>query len=222
MTTTSPHAVLARHNGSPPGSLFSEHQNLIDWVLSNNGYLHPDVEIAFSSAKGYHMLVAEGKTIKPKTRVTSCPMPCTLSVLNVLDIAPFSDRGTKFPREFLRSNVRQPELLQAFFLMEQASLGDRSWWAPYIRTLPTVEDVSGLQFELEDDRKWLHGTNLASGWADLTAKWKGFYEKGLKDLKIMSWPHAVDGTFTWYGCLSQSLALLTRQGTIPMGRYHFW
>lgn len=177
---------------------FSQHERLIDWVLENNGYLHPNVEIAHSASKGFHMLVGAGKTVKPQTRVTSCPITCSLSVLNVLDIAPFSNHGTKFPREFLHDNVHRPELLQAFFLMEQAVLGDKSWWAPYIQTLPTVSDINDLQFETEDDRKWLEGTNLASGWADLTVKWRGLYDKGLKELTASSWPHAIDGSFTWY------------------------
>lgn len=192
----SPAQIRGEANGEQ--GLFARHQHLIDWVLDNNGYLHPDVEIAHSSAKGFHMLVADGKTVKPQTRVTSCPIACALSVLNVLNIAPFSDHGTRFPAEFLDNNISRPELLQAFFFMEQAVLGDKSWWAPYIQTLPTVDDVNALQFESEDDRQWLEGTNLASGWADLTVKWRGLYEKGLKELTTKSWPNAVSGSYTWY------------------------
>jgi hypothetical protein len=179
-------------------SVFSGHRRLVEWILQNNGYLHPNVEIAYSPAKGYHMIVAAGKTITPQTRITSCPMTCVLSILNVLNIEPFSNHGVKFPQEFLRNNVSRPELLQAFFLMEHALLGDRSFWAPYIQTLPSVEDINELQFESEEDQQWLSRTNLAVGRAQLMDKWKGFYEKGLKELKIMNWQNAINDKLTWY------------------------
>jgi hypothetical protein len=188
--------IIRNENSSDPG-LFSKHQKLIDWVLDNGGYLHPNVDIAYSSSKGYHMLVARDRTVTSQTRVTSCPMPCTLSVLNVLNIKPFSDHGTRFPPGFLYDNVSHPELLQAFFLMEQVIIEDDSWWAPYIRTLPTVQDVNGLQFESEDDQKWLTGTNLAAGLSQLMDKWKELYEAGLKQLQAAKWPSAVDGRYTW-------------------------
>ncbi|ETN37822.1 uncharacterized protein HMPREF1541_07445 [Cyphellophora europaea CBS 101466] len=195
----SPSPVHGRsyQNDLSDNSLFAQHEQLVDWVLRNEGYMHPNVELAYQPSKGYHMVVADGKKIKPQTRIVSCPVSCSLSVLNVLNIAPFSDHGTKFPRQYLHNNVARPELLQAFYLMEQKMLGDQSWWAPYIKTLPSVEDINALQFDSPDDRQWLEGTNLQSGWADLTLKWRSLYEKGLQELKVLNWTNAINGAFSW-------------------------
>ena len=179
--------------------LFERHDNLVRWVTEeNDGYLHPNVTIAYSQTQGFHMVVADGQEIPALTRVTSSPMSATLSVLNALDVAPFkSNAGSKFPPTFLMRNVKKPELLQAFFLMEQYVKGDKSWWAPYIRTLPTPKAVQDLQFDTKDDQVWLEGTNLKSAFISQTTKWQEMYTKGLRELKILNWQPALDGRFSW-------------------------
>ncbi|KIW78903.1 hypothetical protein Z517_08742 [Fonsecaea pedrosoi CBS 271.37] len=177
--------------------IFRNHQRLVDWVLENDGYLHPHAQIAFSSRKGYHAVVAEGHSLVSGTRVASCPMPITLSVLNAFDIHPFSNHGTSFPGPFLDTHSRRPESLQAFFLMEQLILGEQSWWAPYIATLPTVEDITTMQFEEEADVVWLEGTNLKGGFSTQAAKWEDMYLKGLAHLKELGWPNALNESYTW-------------------------
>ncbi|EXJ88980.1 hypothetical protein A1O3_02044 [Capronia epimyces CBS 606.96] len=177
--------------------MFDRHRLLVRWVLANDGFFHPDVQIAFSQSKGFHAVVAEGQSLPSGTRITSCPMPITLSVLNALDVAPFSSRGTRFPDSFLRTQASRPESLQTFFLMEQLLLGDQSWWAPYIATLPTVEDVSQSQFEEEADRLWLEGTNLKGAFSAQTSRWKDMYRQGMGQLKQLHWANAVNGAYTW-------------------------
>lgn len=179
----------------PDGDLFARHTVLADWVLKNGGFFHPDIEIAYSPSIGYHVVVVEDKAVNSRTRIASCPMTCTLSVLNALNIEPFSDHGTKFPRAFLKKNTANREMLQAFFLMEQYVLGGKSWWAPYVRTLPSVEDVNALQFDTEDDELWIKGTNLETGYRELMMKWKANYQKGVKDLKAHGWDRC--GSYTW-------------------------
>ena len=116
---TSP-LVMESEDTTEASDIFQHHRKLVRWVTQENeGYLHPDVRIAHSQDKGFHMVVAEGKCIQALTRVTSSPMTATLSVLNALDITPFKCHGSKFPAPFLRNNVMRPELLQAFFLMDQ-------------------------------------------------------------------------------------------------------
>lgn len=178
--------------------IFDKHRRLVQWVLASDGFFHPNVQIAFSSRKGFHAVVVEGHDLPSGTRIASCPMSITLSVLNALDVAPFSNHGTRFPNSFLHSLASQPEILQTFFLMEQLILGDKSWWAPYIETLPTVDDVSRSQFEEEADLRWLEGTNLKGGFAAQDAKWKSMYLQGMELLKQSHWAHAVNGAYTWY------------------------
>lgn len=183
---------------SSHNDIFSRHQRLVKWVLTNNGYFHPDAQIAFSSRKGFHALVANGKTISSGARIAGCPMPLTLSILNALDVKHFPSHGTHFPKPFLIDQASKPESLQSFFLMEQLVLGDKSWWAPYISSLPTVEDVTDLQFNEESDLAWLEGTNLKGGYETQLNKWRLMYHHGLELLKRSQWPHALDESYTWY------------------------
>ena len=180
------------------GDVFQHHRRLVRWITQDNdGYLHPDVRIAHNAGKGFHMVVASAKTIQAHTRVTSSPMTATLSVLNALDIPPFRPHGPKFPLTFLRKNAKKPELLQNFFLMEQYLLGERSWWAPYIKTLPDTQYINSLQFDSQHDQLWLEGTNLKSAFIAQTTKWQEMYTSGLRDLKILNWQPALDGRYSW-------------------------
>ena len=181
----------------PERDLFRHHRRLVEWVTALNGYIHPDVRVAHSADKGFHMVVASGKQIRAETRIVSCPMGATISVLNALDIAPFYSHGTKFPQAFLNNNISRPEMIQTFFLMEQYARGDDSWWAPYIKTLPSIPDVNDMQFESAEDAAWLEGTNLKAGFVTQTSKWQDLYTKGLRSLKVFGWARALNGTYTW-------------------------
>jgi len=190
--------MLISDRSTASATLFHHHGKLVEWVVKNDGYLHPSVQIAHSFHKGFHAVVAPGRRVLARTRIASCPMPATLSVLNALDATPFSCRGTYFPRGFLRQNLGQPEMIQAFFLMEQFIIGDKSWWAPYIRTLPTLRDVEEWQWEKGEDVEWIEGTNLKIGVAAQVAKWQDMYAVGIRQLKQLKWPNALNGTCTWY------------------------
>ena len=178
--------------------VFNNHRHLVQWVLDNGGYLHPQAQIAFSPRRRYHVVVTEEATLTTGTRIASCPMPVTLSVLNAFGVDPFPKQGTIFPKAFLRNQSKTPESLQAFYLMEQLVLGSRSWWAPYIATLPAVEDVTAMQFEEEADIMWLEGTNLKGGLSTQPAKWKEMYLQGSGQLKQLGWSNALNGSYTWY------------------------
>jgi hypothetical protein len=180
---------------SSDDDMFRHHRRLFDWVTNLDGYMHPDIRLAHHSAKGFHILAHA--QIQSHTRVVSCPMSATMSVLNALDIEPFKCHGPKFPKAFLANNITRPEMVQTFFLVEQYLLGDDSWWSAYIKTLPTVQDVNDLQFESPDDIAWLTGTNLRSGFDSQTAKWQELYTKGLRNLKVLGWQPALQGKYTW-------------------------
>ncbi|RMZ88192.1 hypothetical protein DV736_g4581, partial [Chaetothyriales sp. CBS 134916] len=186
-----------KDSSSIEADLFQHHRKLVDWVIALDGYIHPSVRIAHSPLKGFHMVVADGKQIQAQTRIVSCPMKATISVLNALDVEPFYSHGTKFPQAFLKNNITRPEMIQAFFLMDQYLRGADSWWAPYIKTLPSPQDVYDMQFNSADDSAWLEGTNLKSGFDTQTAKWQDLFTRGLRSLKVLGWPRALDGTYTW-------------------------
>jgi hypothetical protein len=190
--------LVMKPGEGPANDLFRHHHKLVKWTTEdNNGYLHPNVRIAYSPMQGFHMRVEEGKEIKALTRITSSPMACTLSVMNAFDIAPFQSHGPKFPNSFLRTYALKPQLLQAFFLMEQYLRGNKSWWAPYIQSLPTPAELGTLIYEEIEDRAWLEGTNLKAAFTEQETRWQDMYTKGLRDLKILNCDNAIKGKYTW-------------------------
>ena len=221
--TATPPLRMSVADAAPVEDVFIDHRRLVQWVLGNDGYFHSDAQIAFSQRKGHHLVVTEGATLSNNTRIASCPMPVTLSVLNALSIDPFSNRGVEFPMSFLRSQSKNPESLQAFYLMEQLIRGSASWWAPYIASLPTVEDVTAMQFEEEADIMWLKGTNLRGGISTQAAKWKDMYLRGSGQLKDLGWSNALDGSYTWYADANTQPLTLTHaisQAKIPLGSFY--
>jgi hypothetical protein len=207
--STTPPLQMSEPDPAPAKDVFEKHRRLVQWVLDHDGYLDPHAQIAFSPRKGYHAIVREGASMTYGTRIASCPMPATLSVLNALDVDPFPNHGIEFPEPFLRTqSSRSTESLQAFYLMEQLILGSTSWWAPYIATLPTVEDVTAMQFEEEADVAWLDGTNLKAGLSTQAAKWKEMYLQGSGQLRQLGWANALNGSYTWYAGWNEFTSVL--------------
>ena len=172
------------------------HQALVRWMSSNHGYLHPDVKLAFSKEKGYHARVAGNRVVNAGTCVARCSVTTTLSVLNALHTPPFSCRGKRFPDAFLRN--QNPAVVQCFFLMEQWLLEDRSWWAPYLSTLPQPADIEALFFTgTMEDLLLLKGTNLEAALLQRTESYTTQLARGTEQLKGLGWPSAVNNKYTW-------------------------
>jgi hypothetical protein len=172
------------------------HTTLVRWIASNRGYLHPDIELAFDVEKGYHARVVAGGMVKAGTCVARCPMTTSMSVLNALHTPPFSSRGTRFPSAFLRN--QKAALVQCFFLMEQWVLQEKSWWAPYLSTLPKPDDIEALYFmDNDEDLKLFGGTNLQTAISKQIEGWKAQFAKGMDQLTKLEWPNAVNNIYTW-------------------------
>lgn len=172
------------------------HLALVGWTVSNRGYLHPDIELAFSVERGYHARVVADRVLDAGSCVARCSMTMSLSVLNALHTPPFSCRGTMFPSAFLRS--QQISVIQCFFLMEQWILRDKSWWAPYISTLPKPDEVETLYFmDQEMDLIHLKGTNLEMAVTKQAEMWKAQFAQGMDHLRRLEWPNAVNDRYTW-------------------------
>lgn len=170
------------------------HDVLIRWAVQHGGYFHDDVEVVHTPEKGYHLVVRRNATLQPNTQVLTCPMPCTMSILNVIDEGGFICRGIKIPPAFVQKQPR--ETVERFFLMEHYLVGKKSWWAPYIATLPTPDEVRRMQFQ-PDDLTWIRGTNLASAFETQTEQWKAHYEQGMEQLLKLNWQNARSGKLTW-------------------------
>jgi SET domain len=172
------------------------HDILVRWALSQGGYFHDDVEVVLTPEKGYHVVVRRNQKLEPHTQVVTCPIPCTMSILNVIDAeGGFTCRGIKIPPAFIEKQPR--ETVERFFLMEHYLVGKKSWWAAYIATLPTPEEVRNLQFEKPEDIAWVRGTNLANALEEQTEQWKQYYERGMEQLHKLNWQNAKSGKLTW-------------------------
>ena len=169
---------------------------LIRWVKQKEGYLHPDVEVASDPGnRGFHVRVCVGQTIRPNTRIASCPISTTLSVLNAVNIAPFRSHGTNFPASFI--DTQSSAAVQYFFLMEQLLLGQESWWVAYVSAIPQPDAIDSMLFvEGSDDRRWLAGTNLQGALAKQNDEWKELYRAATVQLKELQWPNVE--RYTWY------------------------
>lgn len=172
----------------------------IDWVLSNDGYLHEDVELAHDPSKGHFLrLRADCKGVPAKTCLSRCAISVTLSYLNAIDVCPTTkSHSTLFPTSFLESHVLNPYTISVFFLVQQYLLGERSWWAPYIRSLPQPDDgdrlSTPLYFEAED-LLWLKGTNLDKAGETQVTNWFGQWKNGYRILEKAKWPNVK--LYTW-------------------------
>lgn len=180
-----------------PAPSFDRHDRLAEWVVGHGGYIHPDLVVSHHPEKGYHAIVREGKELPAQTRIATCSMSVTLSVLNVLSIEPFENHGTRFPDAFLSRYQFSTDVLQAFFLMEQYVLGERSWWAPYLAVLPTVQEVDDLEFETDADVAWIHGTNLEAAFASQRRKWKDQFEEANALLASLGSENARNGNYSY-------------------------
>lgn len=180
---------------TPSVSTVDNHEKLADWILQHGGFIHPDLKITYHVNKGFHAVVQVEKVLLAGTRIASCPMSATLSVLNALNVAPFEHHGTKFPEPFLDKYTFSTDVLQTFFLMEQYMLGNKSWWAAYLRTLPTIADVDKLQFESDEDVAWIRGTNLEAAIASQARRWNDQFEEANGLLSNLGWEHAKNGAY---------------------------
>lgn len=211
--------------GDSNGSLhptLENHRKLADWVVQRRGFIHPYLKLAYDASKGFHGVVEDGKTLPAHIRIASCPMTVTISVLNVLDIAPFESHGTRFPKPFLERYQLATHILQSFFLMEQYILGEKSWWALYVQTLPTLDDVNRMHFEDEEDVLWIRGTNLEAAISSQSRKWRNQFEEANSMLAKLGWDHAKNGDynyelFRWASSIfgSRSFTSLVLDDTTP-------
>ena len=171
------------------------HLALVQWVTSNGGFCHKDIIVAHDSKRSFHLQVRPGQSISTGASLLRCPMKCVLTVLNALDTPPFSSHGSNFPTKFLHG--QSPYVVQYFFLMEQFILGEQSWWAPYLRTLPNPQDLPEFGPFEKDDLLWISGTNLQPALNSQIEHWNKLYSEGLQSLKDLQWPSAIEGRYTW-------------------------
>lgn len=173
--------------------------DLLAWGKQHGATLHESVEV-YNDPLTKHSLRVKPSAQTPDQpfTVVTCAGPLTLSYLNALIGGPLpADLGDtpsptpSFPPAFMSS--LPPHVIGRFFLIQQYLLGPRSFWHPYIRTLPQPERLSSWAlpaFWPEEDIEFLEGTNAEVAVREVQANVKAEFRRARKILKE-------DGEGTW-------------------------
>ncbi|TGZ78704.1 SET domain-containing protein [Ascodesmis nigricans] len=172
-------------------------RDLIDWVVSNGGYIHPNLRFSHAStagdASGSSLITTTD--IDPDTELLRCPHVCNISVEKAR--AGFSE---KF------SDAVPPHALLCFFVAKQKLLGKESFWEPYIRVLPKTFDT--LLYFSDEDFQFLQGCNLSRQHAEeRREEWQAEWKTALKALEAAGEDPA---PYTWDLILWSATVLTTR------------
>lgn len=149
---------------------------LESWLRSNGAYIHPQVSIHQDATSGVH-LRATGD-IAPASLLGSAPHSLALSYLNAV----VDDDFPVFKQHRHRFKI---EAIGFFYLIAQYINRGRSFWKPYLDTLPNPDGelTQPLFFEDENDVAWLDGTDV---WHTVAARkdvYGGYYADGIAGLK---------------------------------------
>lgn len=148
---------------------------LEEWFKANGGFLHPAVHLAQDEEHGSHFRATAA--IEPGTHVLTVPHHLALSNLN-------AQVDDDFPIFRTHAKSFTVEALSFFYLMAQWINKDKSFWKPYLNTLPTPEQgFETPMFFDEEDRKWLEGTDLHPTLLAREAIWKKYWEDGVQILQ---------------------------------------
>ena len=166
------------------------------WTIHNGGTCHPDAEFARTPDAGNFLRVkGDSPGIPINSKPVTCPHSITISHLNALDTPPFECRGPQLPESFLKRSTIHT--IGVFFLCQQYLLGGKSFWWPYIRTLPQPGDKNALNTPMwysREERRWLQRTNMIKGCQDREKDWKERWTNGIGLLRESDWSSA---GYTW-------------------------
>lgn len=142
--------------------LSKELKELIEWGQGHNTHLHPDVEIYTDIQTGLSFRAT--KNIPKESIIVNCPYELSLSYLNAIEESPFSRHSSPpLPHRFIENLSKEsPHIIGHFFLIQQYLLKEKSFWWPYIRTLPQPDEPEKLGTPIwwpEEDQAFLKGTN---------------------------------------------------------------
>jgi hypothetical protein len=130
-------------------------QDLVHWFTQNGGYLSSDVQIAYSSSRGYHVQAARPLS---SPVVVTCPLKLTLSCLN---LDPQQTEVLHIVSPLQRCQGKIPDhILTYLLLIEQQRKGEKSPWYTYIRCLPGPESTTTPLWFDDKDMAFLAGTSL--------------------------------------------------------------
>lgn len=146
---------------------------LRQWLVDSGGSVHPDASLEWDEKSGVHCRAASA--LNPDSRICTIPHSLALSSLNALvddDFVVFRRRGLA------------PEAIGHFYLMHQYINKNKSFWKPYLDTLPSPETDHHTPFWFADkDLAWLEDTDVLHTTEARQDIHKGHYRQGLAMLE---------------------------------------
>ncbi|KAI9806120.1 MAG: hypothetical protein M1833_004527 [Piccolia ochrophora] len=188
---------------------------LIQWAVNEGAFVHPSLQHVHDAAYGsFFQLRSDALPLPATTQFLSCPHALSISYLNAINLAPFRPRSDPLPESLLQS--LPPHSVTVFFLCQQYLQKERSFWWPYIRSLPQPHEgnLTGTpHWFSEQDKLWLRGTNLEKGQEDLETLWKEEWGKGIQLLRDAG---CNTQEYTWQLALWAATLLSSRSFTSDM------
>lgn len=118
--------------------------------MENGGSINPSISFEWSEEAGVHCRASS--PLDPESRICTIPHSLALSSLNALvddDFTVFRKRGLA------------PEAIGYFYLMNQYINREKSFWKPYLDTLPGPDVKHHTPFWFSDeDLAWLEDTDV--------------------------------------------------------------
>lgn len=145
------------------------------------------MHIRYSDEHGYHW--QSEQDIEANTRLLTIPHSLSLSYLNAL----VDDAYGVFQS---RRHDFTVEAIGFFYLALQYLNPSKSFWKPYLDTLPSPSDMhtTPLWFDDVEDEIWLRDTDVAHTMAQRKAVYRSYYDSGIKilaeagtDISQLSW-----------------------------------
>ncbi len=154
------------------------------WFVAGGGIIHPDVEIA-SDSTGFHLRARSAHDIAPASALITCPHRLMISWPQVLHGRDGRDGFLTRLDGRRASAVISKAGMMRLFLMREYLLQEKSFWWPYIRSLPQPDSANRLGTPLwygREERVWIRGTNLEFGAETKERMWREEYEEGMRCL----------------------------------------
>lgn len=169
-----------------------------DWFLQNDGFIHSSVEIAWDETYGQHMRVEQGDELAADSLVVSCPHSLTISWLNVIQGR--ESFLSQFDLEEEYYSVNQVVIVR-FFLLNEFLKREKSFWYPYLRSLPQPTDPhfphTPLWYDV-GDWAWIRGTDLERTALKTEEAWGQEYEHTMASLTPAAKASTKDWSWTLY------------------------
>jgi len=162
--------------------------DLLEWLTTNGGYLHPEVAIAEDVENGLHF---KAQADVHGGDICRCPTSLSMSILNA------TSDGNTLAAHLLKYRDKHITIqtISYVFLVEQRLLEDESFWSPYIRSLPKEDDLTLPLYFDADEMQWLEGTNLHRAVEERRKQWRDDWQKALNVLERQGLEYS---KISWY------------------------